>query len=132
MTPPSAESVWKTVAAHSACVCDSVTFGDLPCLVHARVAAEVWITAKGLVCTHTRGIEMRGFGGGGEVGTAYEFLSADIAAGFNEGVELTNIRGWYGLPLSVRFYAGRWYPHRGTGLTFPKLEDVLIHTGNFR
>lgn len=129
MTPPSAESVWATVAAHSACVCDEAVYGDLPCLVHARVAAEVWIAAKGLVCTRTHVIKRQGFVDDKVGGTEYDFVYDETRT--LEISEVTQIVSWYGLPLSVRFYQGQWYPRMGL-IGFTTLEYALIHTGNFR
>lgn len=124
MSTPSCEEVWAVVAANSICVCDQ-TF--MPCLVHAREAAEVWIVMKGSVCVRQTPCHVPTYFAGVQ---GWRYTLVPITGRDNE-VAIHQLHSSLGIPRSVRFVAGGWYSALGDR-AFPSIKDVLKARANLR
>jgi hypothetical protein len=123
MSRPSAEAVWDIIAKHSACVCDPVVYGNIPCLRHHQEAAEVWLAAQGVTCTQVIGTEQVGGRRFGHGDWIYDFLP-NLVTG-------SPVRGWYGIPKTLIYSNFKWRlgPRGGAHST---VEACLLSGGFYQ
>lgn len=119
MNPPSAESVWATVAGCSKCTCLCQT---RPCLRCHREAAEAYWAALGRACTRVTKIPR-----GNQPRSVTGFFMYEILPGMG----LSEIHSWHGIPSAVMYHDELWSSQRNTA-AYETLVELLKHMGNFQ